>query len=241
MLYPWGPMRDTAPTRACGSCLARTLCWPAGLSNQDLLRVEDAVATRLPVARGDSVIRGGAPFKAIYAVRTGVFKTRLITPDGGEQITGFQMSGEFLGLDGVAHETHVCDAIAQTDSEVCVLPFHRLEELARADPRLQRHLHRTLGREVSRVQLGLRQAGSLRADERVAGVLMDLADRAQARGLSPRELALNMSREELGNYLGLRLETVSRVFTRMVAKGIVEVRQRQVRILDRGALLHLAR
>jgi CRP/FNR family transcriptional regulator len=231
---------DVPTAGQCASCAARERCWPAGLRAGEFAAMEQAVAMRVSVPRGARVVRSGAPFKNIYAVRTGLFKTCRATPDGEEQITGFHMSGEFLGLDGVAYETHICDAVAQVDSEVCALSFPCLEAFARADPRMQRHLHHILGRELSRVNWRLRYVGSLRADERVAGVLVDLADRAQARGLSAQDLSLNMSREELGNYLGLRLETVSRVFARMVAKGIVEVRLRKVRILDRGALLSLA-
>jgi CRP/FNR family transcriptional regulator len=199
-------------------------------------RVDEVVATRRKVARGDNLFRNGDKFNALFAIRTGFFKTRISAEDGRDQVTGFQMAGEIIGLDGIVSDHHTCDAVALEDAEVCVMPFDRIEELSREITSLQRHVHKIMSREIVRENGVMLLLGSMRAEERLAAFLLNLVQRLHARGFSQSELVLRMTREEIGSYLGLKLETVSRTFSKFVEDGIVEVKQRHVRILNPDGL-----
>jgi CRP/FNR family transcriptional regulator len=224
---------------ACSNCNLRELCMPVGLTDQDLTKLDELVATRRKVKRGDTLFNNGDKFTSLFAIRTGFFKTALATEDGRDQVTGFQMAGEIIGLDGIVHDRHTCDAIALEDAEVCVMPFDRIEELSREVTALQSHVHKIMSREIVREHGVMLLLGSMRAEERVAAFLLNLVQRLHARGFSQSELVLRMTREEIGSYLGLKLETVSRTFSKFVEEGIVEVKQRHVRILNTQALQNL--
>ncbi len=221
---------------ACANCNLRELCMPLGLSPTELDRIDDMVATRRKIKRGTALFRDGDRFTSLYAIRTGFFKTCIASEDGRDQVTGFQMAGEVIGLDGIVDERHTCDAVALEDAEVCVMPFDRIEELSLQIHSLQRHIHKIMSREIVREHGVMLLLGSMRADERLAAFLLNLVQRLHARGFSKTELVLRMTREEIGSYLGLKLETVSRTFSKFVEDGIVEVKQRHVRILDTAAL-----
>ncbi|MDO5290570.1 MAG: fumarate/nitrate reduction transcriptional regulator Fnr [Pseudomonadota bacterium] len=221
---------------ACSNCNLRELCMPMGLSGDDMGRLDELVATRRKIKRGAALFSSGDKFSALYAIRTGFFKTCLATEDGRDQVTGFQMAGEIMGLDGIVGERHTCDAIALEDAEVCVMPYDRIEELSRQVPALQSHVHKIMSREIVREHGVMLLLGSMRAEERLAAFLLNLVQRLHARGFSQSELVLRMTREEIGSYLGLKLETVSRTFSKFAEDGIVEVKQRHVRILDPQAL-----
>jgi CRP/FNR family transcriptional regulator len=186
------------------------------------------------------LFRDGEPFDALYAIRSGFFKTNLITEDGREQITGFQMAGEIMGLDGIVNDRYTCNAFAIEDSEVCLMPYDRIESLAVEVPSLQRHVHKVMSREIVREHGVMLLLGSMRANERLAAFLLNLVQRLYARGYSKSEMLLRMTREEIGNYLGLKLETVSRTFSKFVEDGIIEVNQRHVRIINPEALKLIA-
>jgi CRP/FNR family transcriptional regulator len=221
---------------ACSNCNLRELCMPMGLSEQELLRVDELVAVRRTVKRGASLFHNGEKFTSLYAIRTGFFKTTVNTEDGRDQVTGFQMAGEIIGLDGIVNELHTCDAIALEDAEVCVLPFDRIEEISREITSLQRHVHKIMSREIVREHGVMLLLGSMRAEERLAAFLLNLVQRLQARGFSKSELILRMTREEIGSYLGMKLETVSRTFSKFAEDGMVEVKQRHIHICDADAL-----
>ena len=221
---------------ACSNCNLRELCMPLGLNESEMERVDEVVATRRKVARGDNLFRNGDKFNALYAIRTGFFKTRISAEDGRDQVTGFQMAGEIIGLDGIVSDHHTCDAVALEDAEVCVMPFDRIEELSREITSLQRHVHKIMSREIVRENGVMLLLGSMRAEERLAAFLLNLVQRLHARGFSQSELVLRMTREEIGSYLGLKLETVSRTFSKFAEDGIVEVKQRHVRILNAEGL-----
>jgi len=229
----------TTPTPlqvACSGCNLRELCMPVEFSEEDLDKLDALITTRCKVRRGAALYSNGDPFAGLYVIRTGFFKTCLVMEDGRAQVTGFQMAGEVLGLDGIANDHHSCDAMALEDAEVCLMPFDRIEELAREIPALQHSVHRVLSREIVREHGVMLLLGSMRAEERLAAFLLNLVERLHARGFSKTELVLRMTREEIGSYLGLKLETVSRTFSRFVHEGLVQVRQRHVRILDAGGL-----
>ena len=221
---------------ACSNCNLRELCMPLGLTNKELDRLDDVVANRRKVKRGGLLFRNGERFNSLFAIRTGFFKTCVASEDGRDQVTGFQMAGEIIGLDGIMNDHHTCDAIALEDAEVCVMPFDRVEELSREITSLQRHVHKIMSREIVRENGVMLLLGSMRAEERLAAFLLNLVQRLHARGFSQSELVLRMTREEIGSYLGLKLETVSRTFSKFVEDGIVEVKQRHVRILNTEAL-----
>ena len=209
---------------------------PVGLNADELIRVDELVAARRSVKRGAPLFRNGEKFVALYAIRSGFFKTCVSTEEGRDQVTGFQMAGEIIGLDGIVNEHHTCDAVALEDAEVCVLPFERIEELSREVNSLQRHVHKIMSSEIVREHGVMLMLGSMRAEERLAAFLLNLVQRLQARGFSKSELVLRMTREEIGSYLGMKLETVSRTFSKFADDGVIQVRQRQIHILDADAL-----
>lgn len=209
---------------------------PMGLSTEEIDRIDDMVATRRKVKRGETLFRNGEKFTSLFAIRTGFFKTCVASEDGRYQVTGFQMAGEIIGLDGIVNDNHTCDAVALEDAEVCVMPFDRIEELSREVNSLQRHVHKIMSREIVREHGVMLLLGSMRAEERLAAFLLNLVQRLHARGFSQSELILRMSREEIGSFLGMKIETVSRTFSKFVEDGIVEVKQRHVRILNTDAL-----
>ena len=209
---------------------------PLGLTPDELDRVDDVVAARRKVKRGTTLFRTGEKFTSLFAIRTGFFKTSVVSEDGKDQVTGFQMAGEIIGLDGIVNDQHTCDAVALEDAEVCVMPFDRVEELSREVVSLQRHVHKIMSREIVREHGVMLLLGSMRAEERLAAFLLNLVQRLNARGFSQTELVLRMTREEIGSYLGLKLETVSRTFSKFVEEGIVEVKQRHIRIVNADML-----
>ncbi len=233
------PLRLEPFKVACSSCNLRELCLPVGMSTEQMLKLDSLVATRRTVARGDTLFRSGEGFQSLYAVRTGFFKTCVASEDGRDQVTGFQMAGELLGLDGIGTERHTCDAVALEDSQVCVIPFHQLEDLSREVSDLQRQFHRIMSREIVREHGVMLLLGSMRAEERLAAFLLNLTQRLQSRGFSASALVLRMTREEIGSYLGLKLETVSRTFSKFQDDGLLEVKQRQIQILDQDGLQRL--
>lgn len=209
---------------------------PVGLSADQMERIDEIVATRRKIKRGSALFRNGETFTSLYAIRTGFFKTSIATEDGRDQVTGFQMAGEIIGLDGIVNDRHSCDAIALEDAEVCVMPYSSLEELSREVTALQHHVHKVMSREIVREHGVMLLLGSMRAEERLAAFLLNLVQRLHARGFSQHELILRMTREEIGSYLGLKLETVSRTFSKFAEENIIEVKQRHVRILDTDKL-----
>ncbi len=229
-------MRPGAIKVACSNCNLRELCMPLGLNDEELARIDKVVSLRRKVKRGDTLFRNGERFTSLFAIRTGFFKTCVASEDGRDQVTGFQMAGEIVGLDGIVNDHHTCDAVALEDAEVCVMPFDRIEELSREVNALQRHVHKIMSREIVRENGVMLLLGSMRAEERLAAFLLNLVQRLHARGFSRSELVLRMTREEIGSYLGLKLETVSRTFSKFVEDGIVEVKQRHVRIINPDAL-----
>lgn len=221
---------------ACSSCNLRELCLPVGIAEDQMERLDAIVAMRRNLTRGQALFRTGEPFTSLFAVRTGFFKTCLSSEDGRDQVTGFQMAGELLGLDGIGTDHHTCDAVALEDSQVCVIPYTQLEELSREISDLQRHFHKIMSREIVREHGVMLLLGSMRAEERLAAFLLNLVKRLHARGFSQSELILRMTREEIGSYLGMKLETVSRTFSKFVADDIIDVKQRYVHIKNTDGL-----
>nr|WP_242684010.1 helix-turn-helix domain-containing protein [Paraburkholderia hospita] len=195
-------------------------------------------ATRT-VKQGATLYRAGDPFHSIYTVCAGSFKTVLMHRDGVGQITGFHLEGETLGFDGVFAEQHTCDAIALEDSLVCIIPFDLLELLCREVKAMQHHVHRMMSGEIVRESGLMMLLGMMTAEQRVAAFLISLSQRLNARGYSAAEFNLRMTRDEIGSYLGLKLETVSRMLSKLQKEGLVDTRGKRIRILDLDALTRL--
>ncbi len=223
----------------CATCNMRALCLPVGLPDRDLATLDNILGNRLRLKKGESLFRNGAPFTSLFAVWLGSLKTTVLSDDGREQVAGYHMPGDLLGLDGMSNDQHGCEAIALEDSELCVLPFSRIEDLARDVPALQHNLHRLLAREIERDHKVMLLLGSMRAEERLAAFLVNLSERYRSRGYSSTEFVLRMTREEIGSYLGLKLETVSRLFSRFQDEGLMTVAGRSVKINDLATLKQL--
>lgn len=221
---------------ACSSCSLRELCLPMGLTREEVAHLDQLVYSRRKLKRGESVYRAGDPFSAIYAIRTGFFKSNVIMEDGRDQVTGFHMPGEIIGMDGIGTERHSTNTIALEDSDVCVIPFSRLEEIANEVRGLQRQFHRMMSREIVRDQGVMMLLGSMRAEERLAAFLLNLSQRFVARGYSPSEFYLRMTREEIGSFLGLKLETVSRIFSKFQEEKLIAVQLKHICILNTEGL-----
>ena len=230
------PMTPNKFEVSCASCNLRELCLPAGLCADDFARIENIVYARRRVKRGEALFNAGAGFRAVYAIRSGFFKTSVLDGDGREQVTGFSMGGELLGLDGLGSGAYNATAVALEDSEVCVLPYALIEQMSREVPALQRHLHSVLAREIVRDHGVMLLLGSMRAEQRLATFLLNLSRRFTARGYSRSEFQLRMTREEIGSYLGLKLETVRRLFSQFQDARLIDVQQKHVRILDIAGL-----
>ncbi|ADL54316.1 fumarate/nitrate reduction transcriptional regulator Fnr [Gallionella capsiferriformans] len=220
----------------CSSCNLAELCLPADLSANEMHKLDELSTVKRSFARSDYLYRSGDKFRSLFAIHSGSFKTQILHEDGREQVTGFQMAGEIIGLDAISTDIHACDAVALESCVVCELPFNKLEALSREIPLLQRHLHKIMSREIVRDQGIMLLLGSMRAEERLAVFLLNLSQRFAARGLSPTQFQLRMSRQEIGSYLGLKLETVSRAFSHFQSERLINVKVRTVEILDLAGL-----
>ena len=213
---------------------------PVGLNPEDISKIDSLVTERVRLKKGDALYRQGDTLTAVYGIKFGTLKTEYALPDGREQITGFHLPGEMLGLDGIGNNQYQSNAVALEDSEACVVKFSEFETLARQIPSLQHQFHRILSKELTQDQRHLLSLGSLRAEERLASFLLNFSDRLSARGYSPSEYHLRMSREEIGSYLGIQLETVSRLFSRFTESGLIQIKQRHIKLIDMDGLLELA-
>ncbi len=224
---------------SCQRCAVQALCL-SGLSGPELAQVDALVSARHTVPRGAPLTHAGIHSVSLHAIRNGAVKTCTTSANGRNQITGFHLAGELVGLERIGAPSPYSHTVALTDCEICDLPYHRLEELSRTVPPLQRLIHRLMSREIIHKGRQILLLGSMQAKERLASFLCDLGQRLHLRGHSHTELVLHMSREELASYLGIKLETVSRVFAALVEQQVIEVRRRRVRVLDHGVLHRLA-
>jgi CRP/FNR family transcriptional regulator len=224
--------------RTCGTCSLAELCLPMGLPHDDMRRLETLITPRGPIGEGEYLFRISDPLRALFAVRGGYFKTYLIEASGREQVLGFHLPGELIGLDAIWPQKHQCNAVALSTATVCELPYVALTDLSEKLPGLQQSMLRLLSKELA---LSHSLAGDFTAEERVAGFLVSLSSRLKVRGLSETQLTLAMSRRDLANYLRLATETVSRVFSRFEHDGLIAVDRREVTLRDPERLASLGR
>jgi CRP/FNR family transcriptional regulator len=224
---------------SCANCSLSELCLPRGMGPEALEKLENIVKRAAPLQRGDVLFRAGEEFKGVYAVRSGLVKVFVTADDGEEQIVGFFLPGEMLGLDAVETQVHTCNAVALETSSYCAVPFSELSEVCKEIPELQNQLFRIMSRELSSENQLLLTLGKKNSEEKVATFLLTISTRYHQLGYSANEFKLEMSRQEIGNYLGITFETVSRVFSRLQRNGIIKVNRKAIKITDMVALKNL--
>lgn len=225
---------------SCGNCRLNTICLPISVHINDIDRVNEIVQRGKPLQKGTYLYRANEPFHAVYAVRSGAVKATTLTDSGSEQITGFYLPGEVVGMDGIAEDRYTNSVIALETSSICEIPFHRMEDLSLQIPSLQRHFFQLLSREITQDQQMIALLNKSSADTRLAAFLLSFSSRHSRRNLSATRFTLPMSRTDIGNFLGLTIETISRVFTRLQQRGVITAERKDINIVDIKALTALA-
>lgn len=232
---------DVAELKAqCLHCDMNAVCHPPSLNVDELDSLDQWFPTRRRLQRGETLFEAGEAFNALYAVRSGFFKTLIPHPQHRPQITGFLMTGEILGMDGIGSGQHACRAVALEVSEVCMMPYGSVDEIATAFPTLHAHLNRLMSQRIVQDQAAFQILANMRAEARLAAFILDLGKRYSRLGYSPNTYVLRMTREEIGSYLGLSLETVSRLFSRFQEDGLVDVQTRHLQITNPEGLAEMA-
>jgi CRP/FNR family transcriptional regulator len=224
----------------CGNCRLNTLCLPLALDTDEVEQLDSIVQRGKPLQKGEHLYQEGASFSAVYAVRSGAIKAYRVTDDGREQVTGFYFPGEILGMDGISKNAHACSARALETSAVCEIPFSSLQDLSVQMPDLQRHFFQLMSREITEDQQLITLLSKNTAEERIAALMLSISARNSRRKLSATQFRLPMSRIDIGNYLGLTVETVSRVFSRLQKLGILEVSNKEIKVCDPDGLRDIA-
>lgn len=225
---------------ACKSCSLYHLCLPMSIEDDELDELERIIRRRRPLARGEHLFRMQDDFHSVYVVRAGSLKTYTTSEDGQEQITGFHLPGELIGLDAICEDRHHASAKALESTSLCEIPFTQLEDLGNRFRGLRHHLLRLMSKEIIRDESMFMVLGKMTAEQRLASFLLGVAARFRQRGFSASEFNLSMSRNDIGNYLGLAVETISRLFTRFQEEGLLQAERKHVQILDMAGLQAIA-
>lgn len=224
----------------CHDCSMGALCIPFTLNENELDKLDYIIERKKPVQKGDQIFKSGDSLKALYAIRSGTVKSYTITEQGDEQITGFHLAGDVIGFDGIHDHQHQSFAQALETSMVCEIPFDTLDELSGTMPKLRQQIMRLMSNEIMSDQEMILLLSKKNAEERLAAFISNLANRFGSRGLSPHEFRLTMTRGDIGNYLGLTVETISRLLGRFQKAGMIEVKGKYITIIDQTALSVLA-
>lgn len=233
------PLEPVAP-KLCSTCRLRTLCLPGSMEAAELKSIDELVYTRRRIHPGEHLFHAGDRCDALYAFRSGSFKSYVTTSDGRAQVTGFPMAGDLAGMDAMGSETHTQSLVALDAGEACILPYARLQEQARRYPALQQQISRIMSREIVREQRMMTLLGTMRAEGKVADFLLSLSHRLAARGYSSTEFNLRMTRTDIGSYLGLTIETISRTLSKLQRIGVIRMAFRHVAITNREKLRAMA-
>lgn len=230
MSNPTAKQCHSNPQVSCGDCRLNALCLPISLQVDDIDKLDSIVQRGRPLQKGDHLYRAGEDFQSVYAIRSGTIKSIRVTDDGLEQVTGFYLPGEIVGMDGIGHNRYSNSAIALETASVCEIPFARMEELSLQMPSLQRHFFQLMSKEITQDQQLITLLSKNSAEERISSLLLSISSRNHQRGLSPTHFRLPMSRADIGNYLGLTVETVSRVLSRFQKQELISVDKREIEI-----------
>lgn len=231
---PTRPIADDGDAvRFCSSCAFSSACIAVGYGKPELAELHCLVEHVGPFRAGEHVFRTGDPFRAIYAVRSGTVKTCMVDKQGREQVLGFYLPGEVIGLNAIYPDHFPCDAIALEATYFCRFSFPAMSALAARMPVVQQHLFRLISKELGAASL---LAGDHSADARMAAFLVDLAERYAFRGFSGTRFQLSMSRADIANYLRLAAETVSRVLSRFRSQGLIAIEGRELLLRDPDGL-----
>lgn len=228
------------PEAHCKDCSLAAMCLPLSLQSEEIDMLDSIVKRGRPLKKGEMLFRQGDAFSSIYALRSGAIKTFSLSDSGEEQITGFHLASELIGLSGMDSDRYPVSAVALETTSICEIPFSRLDDLTASMPLLRKQVMRLMSREIRDDQQMMLLLSKKTADERIATLLINLSARFRARGYSAKSFRLAMSRNEIGNYLGLAVETVSRVFTRFQQQGLIAADGKQIDILDHTQLCALA-
>jgi CRP/FNR family transcriptional regulator len=223
-----------APTRlptSCSGCAARNLCLPSDVDVRDVIGLDGLVAYRRRLARDEVLFRRDQSFAMVYAVRFGHLKSSRPDHRGQPHVTAFYMSGDLMGLDAIYSGRHACTTSALEDSEVCEISYGRLQEAMHDSAPLMQRFHSALSHEIVREQAILLHA-DMNGAERLASLLLDLSSRYAERGYSGRRFHLRMSRADMGDYLGLTIESISRLLGRFRNEGWIALDKREIELLD---------
>ena len=224
----------------CHNCRMSTLCLPLTLDVGSLDRLETVIERGRPVHKQQFIFHAGDPFQSVYAIRSGAIKSYCTSEDGSEQVTGFYLPGEIFGWDGIDNNNHKNTAVALETTALCEIPFNRLEEVSRTMPILQQHFMRLMAKEITSDQELITLLAKSSAEERVASLLISLSNRLKRQHLSATRFRLPMSRADIGNYLGLTVETVSRVFSRFQSFDLILCDKKEIEITNLPGLSSLA-
>lgn len=225
---------------SCSNCQLSAICLPIALETRDIDRLNEIIQRSRPLRKGEHVFNEEDKFTSIYAVRSGALKTYTVTEDGREQVTGFYLPGEIFGMDGMGSGSHTNSAKALETAAICEIPFHQLQELSHSISGLQKNLFQVIGKEINYEQQLITLLSKNSAEQRIASLLVSVSARNNRRRLSELSFRLPMSRTDIGNYLGLTVETVSRVFGRFQKLGLLAVDNKELTILDLDRLHGIA-
>lgn len=226
---------------SCGNCRLNTICMPVSLHVDDIDQLNKIIQRGRPLQKGEYLYRANDSFHSVYAIRSGSVKALTISDNGNEQVTGFYLPGEVVGLDGLANNTHTNSVIALETSSICEIPFTQLETIGMQLPKLQRHFLQLMSREITQEQQIMSLLGKSSAEARIASLLLSISSRNSNRSLSSTVFILPMSRTDIGNYLGLTIETVSRTFARLQKSDVISVEKKEVIIKDAKGLQQIAK
>ncbi len=217
---------------SCSACSLKELCLPRGLSAENIIQLESVIKRRRPVNKGEYIYHMDDPCHSLFTVRSGSVKSLVLDNNGVEQVVGFHLPGELFGLDGLETDIHSCSAIALEPASVCELPLEQIDKLYSSIPGLGYQINRLIGQEVASDHEMLMLLGKKDARKRLSNFLINLSKRFRERGFSEKEFNLSMSRKDVGNYLGLALETVSRQLSSFQELGVITVKRRQIIVHD---------
>ena len=219
-------------TVSCASCRLSELCLPLALNKSEIHKLDAIVERNRPLTKGDHLYRQSDEFKSVYAVRSGSFKSYFLSDSGKSRVTGFYLLGDIIGMDGIASNKYANSTSALEHSSICEIPFSQLGKLSRELPSLQHHFFAIMGNEIAKDQQVHTLLSSYSAEERTASFLLGLSSRYARVSLSPTRFLLSMTRGDIGEYLGLTVETVSRIFTSLQKKRLISVDNREIELLD---------